>query len=68
LRISRRTALLRVEVDDGSAQKPVLRPISPSSPRGRGMFLVSQTATAWGVAPAAVGKTVWAEFETNGFG
>jgi len=55
---------LRVEVDDASERAPVVRPVTPASVRGRGMFIVSHTATSWGVEAQPDGKTVWAEFAT----
>jgi two-component sensor histidine kinase len=64
LRIGRRGTRLRVEVDDASDRPPVLRPISPTAARGRGIFLVEAVATTWGVHPTNDGKTVWAEFAT----
>jgi hypothetical protein len=45
---------------------PVLRPLSSSAGRGRGIFLVEHVATQWGVEPTTAGKTVWAEFATPG--
>ena len=62
LRIAERSSSLRVEVRDASDCRPVQRDISPTSVRGRGMFLVSLTSSKWGVDELPVGKTVWAEF------
>lgn len=62
LRIDRKDDRLRVEVTDAGAGEPTLRPISPSSARGRGMFIVSRIAATWGVERCARGKLVWAEF------
>lgn len=33
--------------------------------RGRGIFLISQLSTRWGVAPRPPGKRVWFEFDTE---
>jgi anti-sigma regulatory factor (Ser/Thr protein kinase) len=57
---------LRVEVADTGECTPVLQPLSPSARRGRGIFLVQCVATQWGVESTTAGKTVWAEFATNG--
>src|SRR3954447_19412317 len=56
---------LRVEVADTSPRRPVVRPVTPAAARGRGMFIVSNTATSWGVEATSQGKTVWAEFATT---
>jgi anti-sigma regulatory factor (Ser/Thr protein kinase) len=64
LRVARECGRLRVEVADASARPPVLRPLSPSARRGRGIFIVERIATQWGVEPTNVGKKVWAEFVT----
>jgi anti-sigma regulatory factor (Ser/Thr protein kinase) len=66
LHVERRRGRLRIEVDDTSARAPVARPLSLDAGRGRGIFLVEHTATRWGFDRTAAGKTVWAEFATNG--
>jgi anti-sigma regulatory factor (Ser/Thr protein kinase) len=65
LRVGRGCGRLRVEVADASARPPVLRALSPTARRGRGIFLVERIATEWGVESTNAGKTVWAEFETD---
>src|SRR4051812_16760881 len=55
---------LRVEVADASEELPVVQPVTATSVRGRGMFIVSRAATTWGVEATSDGKTVWAEFAT----
>ena len=52
----------RVEVGDGSAQEPERRNVDHRSPSGRGLHLVDQLATRWGVDVRKDGKTVWFEF------
>jgi len=64
LRLDISDGALRIEVDDASDRRPVVRPVTPASPRGRGMFIVARTATSWGVEATSHGKTVWAEFAT----
>lgn len=53
-------AEIRVEVSDGAQQLPVLRERS-CTPGGRGMYLVHNCASRWGVQPDARGKVVWFE-------
>jgi anti-sigma regulatory factor (Ser/Thr protein kinase) len=65
LRVGRRKGWLRIEVTDASDREPILRPLSPSAGRGRGIFLVQTIATKWGVEPSPTGKTVWAEFASS---
>jgi anti-sigma regulatory factor (Ser/Thr protein kinase) len=53
---------VRIEVSDATTERPVARAVEPSALRGRGLYLVDQSATRWGVDPYPGGKTVWAEF------
>ena len=53
---------LRVEVADGSADGPQLRPsTAPSDIGGRGLRLVASRASHWGVETNGNGKSVWFE-------
>ncbi|GAB3878038.1 hypothetical protein GCM10029964_028100 [Kibdelosporangium lantanae] len=52
-------ATLRIEVDDSATAPPQFR--EPDSTGGRGLVLIDQLATAWGVVRHEHGKTVWAE-------
>ena len=54
---------LRVEVDDTSPHPPRIR--TPDRTGGRGLILVGQLASAWGVHHHAGHKTVWAELALN---
>lgn len=63
-----RTAGVRVEVADGSAQRPVMgKELGVDAECGRGLLLLDAVVDKWGVAGAAGGgKTVW--FECGGVG
>jgi anti-sigma regulatory factor (Ser/Thr protein kinase) len=52
---------VNVEVQDGSAQLPEVLQPTPSSPAGRGMFMVEALSSRWGAEPIAGGKRVWFE-------
>jgi serine/threonine-protein kinase RsbW len=52
--------LLRGEVTDANPQPLRVQPeVSPEALSGRGLLLVSEIATAWGVDMHQHGKTVW---------
>jgi two-component sensor histidine kinase len=55
---------LRIEVDDAAPGLP--RPRPPDDTGGRGLILVDEMATAWGVQRHARYKTVWAEVDLVG--
>lgn len=63
LTVSRKTSGMLVEVHDESRKQPQVRPVDPSSARGRGMQLVQALSARWGTAPDRHGKVVWAELE-----
>lgn len=52
---------IRIEVTDGSTALPQRREAAPVDPTGRGLALVEELATAWGVEVRDEGKTVWFE-------
>ncbi|KUN28684.1 hypothetical protein AQJ23_07040 [Streptomyces antibioticus] len=54
---------VRVEVTDGSAQRPVVHSaLDPDAEGGRGLVLLGAVVDKWGVTRAAGGgKTVWFE-------
>jgi anti-sigma regulatory factor (Ser/Thr protein kinase) len=54
---------VRVEIDDPSPIRPVVRHPGLSEEHGRGMLLVDQLADGWGVDWRPDGKTVWFELE-----
>lgn len=55
---------IRIEVGDGSLRLPQQRSYSSDATTGRGLRLVAELATAWGVSRTADGKTVWAELQS----
>ncbi|MFE4174477.1 ATP-binding protein [Streptomyces sp. NPDC056909] len=58
----RRREGVRIEVHDGSAERPQPRPADLEAPTGRGLLLVEVLADEWGVADRdGPGKVVWAE-------
>lgn len=63
LTVTRKSAGMLVEVHDRSPNQPQVRPVDPSSARGRGMQLVQALSVRWGTTPETPGKVVWAELE-----
>ncbi len=61
-------AWLRIGVVDGSALRPVVRELSHTAERGRGMRLVVDIADRWGVEDHHGGKRVWFELTCAGAG
>ncbi|MEU9604668.1 ATP-binding protein [Streptomyces sp. NPDC048057] len=61
LRMSRRPGLIRVEVRDPSRGLPCLLPVQPLDVSGRGLFLVDELSSRWGVDLLPRGKTTWFE-------
>lgn len=51
--------VVRIEVRDGSPRVPAQREYDTGATTGRGMRLVQEYATRWGVDATATGKTVW---------
>ena len=60
LRLSVEGGCVRVEATDGATGGLHARQYSSTATTGRGLRIVESLATAWGVAPTADGKTVWA--------
>jgi anti-sigma regulatory factor (Ser/Thr protein kinase) len=55
---------IRVEVDDTSSERPVLRNRGQLAEHGRGLQLLDALASKWGVTDLGDdGKTVWFELE-----
>ncbi|MEU1124386.1 SpoIIE family protein phosphatase [Streptomyces sp. NPDC005899] len=70
------TLTARLVDEDGRAVRLAVTDTSPSSPRrraateqstsGRGLMLLEELATSWGVEPRGDGKTVWCEISVEG--
>ena len=54
---------VRLEVRDGSTRSPAVRSYGPDATTGRGMHLVDELSSSWGVDPRGDGKTVWVLLE-----
>ncbi|RDI34427.1 ATP-binding protein [Lentzea flaviverrucosa] len=64
-----RPCKVQVEVDDSSAEQPVLDRSRPGDTCGRGLIMVDELSEQWGVRPLpGAGKTVWATISCNGEG
>lgn len=51
---------VRIEVHDPSRRRPYFKPESTERQRGRGLFIVDELATGWGIDDRPFGKIVWA--------
>jgi len=61
VRIAVTATTVRVEVNDRLPALPVMRTPEAFESSGRGMRIVDQTATRWGVQARSTGKCVWFE-------
>lgn len=61
LRLQLHGDTIRIEVFDENPRLPVVAPCPPEATSGRGLALISATATAWGMEHRGDGKVVWAE-------
>lgn len=52
---------VHVEVHDSSTGEPTVGRGRPDAESGRGLHIVEQLASAWGVIPSRDGKVVWFE-------
>ena len=59
LSVAWNAAEVRVDVQDRSRQLPRRQPRDPHALGGRGLNLVEDLASAWGVLAGATSKTVW---------
>ena len=60
--------VVRVEVTDGSARVPQPRAYADDATTGRGLRLLEEYATRWGVDRRPPGKTVWVELSAAAAG
>jgi anti-sigma regulatory factor (Ser/Thr protein kinase) len=60
IRVQAEDGVVRLEVDDGSLRLPQQRSYSDDATTGRGLRLVQELSSEWGVNPSTAGKTVWA--------
>ncbi|HEY5014919.1 MAG TPA: GAF domain-containing protein [Acidimicrobiia bacterium] len=54
---------VRLRVHDHSPVRPMVRNATPDAATGRGLFIVEQLASRWGVDLNRDGKTVWVELD-----
>jgi anti-sigma regulatory factor (Ser/Thr protein kinase) len=54
-------AFVRIAVRDDSNAPPVEQHSPPEAQRGRGLVIVSGTASGWGTVPLGRGKETWAD-------
>ncbi|WP_405985620.1 ATP-binding protein [Streptomyces sp. NBC_00872] len=65
-RYFRSSGALRIEVHDGSPERPQPRMPDPAALDGRGLLLVDALADEWGVADrAGPGKMIWASLSVR---
>jgi anti-sigma regulatory factor (Ser/Thr protein kinase) len=60
IRVQAEDGAVRLEVDDSSLRLPQQRTYSVEATTGRGLRLVAELSSEWGVIPSQSGKTVWA--------
>ncbi len=61
LAVSAELGVVRITVSDGSHRAPRARGYADTAGTGRGLRLLTELATCWGVDPYPDGKTVWFE-------
>jgi len=61
LRLIHDTGRLLTEVTDASSASPYIRQARESDEGGRGLFIVMQVSSRWGVRHSRRDKTIWAE-------
>jgi anti-sigma regulatory factor (Ser/Thr protein kinase) len=65
VRAVRQPSSIRIEVEDNSAEPPVLQHPDALDDHGRGILLIDALATQWGTEPRDGGKTVWFEIDVT---
>jgi anti-sigma regulatory factor (Ser/Thr protein kinase) len=61
LSLESRPGQVRICVEDGSNLRPVLRDHDDDAVSGRGLALVEQLSSSWGVDATSSGKVVWCD-------
>ena len=56
---------VRLSIADGSAIKPVIKELDPTTPTGRGLQIVQALASRWGTEEHERGKRVWVELDAG---
>ncbi len=56
---------VRIQVEDRSPQRPVLRDAGPTDTNGRGLALVATLCDRWGVHVMGDAKCVWCELDLS---
>jgi anti-sigma regulatory factor (Ser/Thr protein kinase) len=59
VRVQLEDDVVRLEVSDGSPRVPAQRAYGTDATTGRGLRLIEEYASSWGVEMTATGKTVW---------
>jgi anti-sigma regulatory factor (Ser/Thr protein kinase) len=54
---------LRVELSDANGMVPELNEVDPARVGGRGLHLVDDVASRWGITSRPRGKTIWFELD-----
>lgn len=57
---------VRITVKDTCAQLPSMRTVADTDESGRGMWIINNLASDWGVMNLPDGKRVWADFQVTG--
>ena len=65
IHVTRRDRVVRVEVHDRNTHEPRAASGSLDATSGRGLFLVENLASNWGVEPTVDGKAVWFEIRLS---
>lgn len=65
VRVRRDGSTVRIEVEDDSTERPVLRHPDELDEHGRGILFVETLATDWGVDVHDAGKTIWFEIAVS---
>jgi anti-sigma regulatory factor (Ser/Thr protein kinase) len=58
--------VVHVEITDGSSIRPEPIAARQLDPHGRGLYLVEELSSEWGVVDAPPGKTVWFDLRCRG--